>query len=523
MKRMVSFFVSVTLFFVMLTACQPTPDNPIIQGVDHDRLIEMAENEGQNNNYGNIVDFSKLLAIPERYQAQRQWGDERLSLNADAEIFVPDYVLPVVRVEPKNFTQEFVNKVHEILIGDTLMFEVSEELTQQQIELQIYDVRQRSVEVEREFENGNITEEQNFLLLDELKGMLDELEKKYASAPAYVDNIPATAEIKIQNQNGRYINGFAIQENPGFNNVGKNFWVINNNERGGDFIDEQLDIDTAIMGSTLLFWRESGTCFDYEERPVEIANIGIQELSEETFPLTALEYVKTVNAIDIVEGFIENLDINEEMKIGEINFYYVMPSKVLETEKCEFRDTWGERLAEIRGGKFDDEIIDIHINFELNRHHRGVPVTTAQFAGANSDGSFNSHWEYESIGVTISLQYGIISFGWLSPYQIIETVVDSSAMLQFDEITEIFENMFRVHFDETDVIRTGTIDRVTLSLRRVTEQNNIDGGLLVPAWDFWGDIDPPLRQEVWFAHSIEPPMLTINAIDGSVIDLKRGF
>ena len=58
------------------------------------------------------------------------------------------------------------------------------------------------------------------------------------------------------------------------------------------------------------------------------------------------------------------------------------------------------------------------------------------------------------------------------------------------------------------------------------DQNNIGYGLFVPAWDFYGTMtvswpdspeDPPQN---WLSNE---PLITINAIDGTVIDLDKGY
>jgi hypothetical protein len=67
------------------------------------------------------------------------------------------------------------------------------------------------------------------------------------------------------------------------------------------------------------------------------------------------------------------------------------------------------------------------------------------------------------------------------------------------------------------------INRVTLSLHRIIEQNSNESGLLVPVWSFYGKLvtdpdDPVFRSEI-----LGVSFLTINAIDGSIIDLYKGY
>ena len=57
------------------------------------------------------------------------------------------------------------------------------------------------------------------------------------------------------------------------------------------------------------------------------------------------------------------------------------------------------------------------------------------------------------------------------------------------------------------------IDRIELGLMRVYEQNNLDTGVIVPVWDFYGKING----------KSEGTYLTINAVDGSIIDRVGGY
>ena len=67
------------------------------------------------------------------------------------------------------------------------------------------------------------------------------------------------------------------------------------------------------------------------------------------------------------------------------------------------------------------------------------------------------------------------------------------------------------------------IQKVVLTLRRIQEQNASDVGLLVPVWDFYGSETIEYSGEPRTTLERELPILTINAIDGSVIDLTKGY
>ena len=68
------------------------------------------------------------------------------------------------------------------------------------------------------------------------------------------------------------------------------------------------------------------------------------------------------------------------------------------------------------------------------------------------------------------------------------------------------------------------VNKIQLGLQRVSEMNNIDAGLLIPAWSFYGDV---VTETTDGAKDIlqtgSDCLLTINAVDGSIIDLAKGY
>ncbi len=66
------------------------------------------------------------------------------------------------------------------------------------------------------------------------------------------------------------------------------------------------------------------------------------------------------------------------------------------------------------------------------------------------------------------------------------------------------------------------ISRVRLNLMRIKAKNNATSGLLVPVWDFYGT-QVFGDGEVHVVPLEETIVLTINAIDGSMIDRELGY
>ena len=167
----------------------------------------------------------------------------------------------------------------------------------------------------------------------------------------------------------------------------------------------------------------------------------------------------------------------------------------------------------------------------------GVPITytdnkisSNMWIGDETTGEpLIASWPYESVQFIID-DTGIVEFVWESPYEIAETVTEFSALKSFDEIEDVFSKMILITkaYPDQEVTLTFDIDRAQLGLMRIMEKNNPGTALLVPVWDFYGTMTMEYTDQNGNKQSdtIDEPHtshLTINAIDGSIIDRQQGY
>jgi hypothetical protein len=140
-------------------------------------------------------------------------------------------------------------------------------------------------------------------------------------------------------------------------------------------------------------------------------------------------------------------------------------------------------------------------------------------------------WQYETFQILINDE-GILTLEWDSPIEVTGTTVENSTLLPFSSIKDMFEKRMRdtyepqaKHADITDM--AVNITRVSLEFERIAEQDSIENGLLVPVWNFYGTVTEHYTGEGHDEYTNgfdEPwPLLTVNAIDGSVIDTGMGY
>lgn len=146
-------------------------------------------------------------------------------------------------------------------------------------------------------------------------------------------------------------------------------------------------------------------------------------------------------------------------------------------------------------------------------------------------------WWMENVQIKVGKD-GILSFTWTAPST--EPVVKEtqSALLPFEEIASIADTMLPIVIvgpKETPLVDLDRINgfdthmdveitKVSLTLMRIRDKGSLQG-TIVPVWDFWGtwswyDVD---KAEDQHGNFTTQPMLTINAVDGSIVDRQLGY
>jgi hypothetical protein len=68
------------------------------------------------------------------------------------------------------------------------------------------------------------------------------------------------------------------------------------------------------------------------------------------------------------------------------------------------------------------------------------------------------------------------------------------------------------------------ITSIRFGYTRVRDADVYDEGLLVPAWDFYGElVYDPEGDAPEYRFMYDESMFTINAVDGSIIDRQQGY
>ncbi|MDO4565677.1 MAG: DUF6034 family protein [Clostridia bacterium] len=173
------------------------------------------------------------------------------------------------------------------------------------------------------------------------------------------------------------------------------------------------------------------------------------------------------------------------------------------------------------GGFYFTILLPIHYGMPSYDYSTYNGSTTGYQAAV---GSYTRTDPQESVYMTV--YKGEVSYmDWNSPLYITEVLNEDVELLSFDEIMEIFQRQvpMNIYFDEGAEGASDTliVTVIRLSYMRV-KQIDSDEYYLLPVWDFLGygaEATTEWEREWYNGQSF----LTINAVDGSIVNRNLGF
>ena len=181
---------------------------------------------------------------------------------------------------------------------------------------------------------------------------------------------------------------------------------------------------------------------------------------------------------------------------------------------------------------------------DITQTHDGTVYQDYQYwdyACKDSENPDTVSWDLENILLDVG-KNGVLRFAWTAPSTKPVVRQAESTLLPFEEIAAIADTMLpeviqgpdgRVlvevdQYNGFDTRMDVDITKVSLSLMRIRDKGSLQG-TIVPVWDFWGtsdwyDAEPNAYgyQEKGMNYDFQP-MLTLNAVDGTVVDRQLGY
>lgn len=546
--------MGIVMSAMLLSACQKTPKESIVKEKDFDKMIEQARGQSEDNddsgkgltteesrnnngalteNSGNDNGLIKEENGSENGQPDGQSSNTysvtienenlHVGLSGEADIEAPQAdSMSVIRIWQKTISQEMVDRLLNKVLPEEKLYDgyATFTRTRQDVEAEITRWKQEITEMENKIAGGSYTEEEGRKYLTEYQKALEQLAEQYQQAPVQV-------EITDYPVDGNFRTGKINLNGRTFNNQGTDevVYVVNDGNKG-TYVSVYAQ-NSDLYGNYLRFRRcKNGyiSCNDSMDNESEgMAPAGSKERwnaengahSESNYgvpfgQLTVYENepvtISKDKAIEAAEQFLQDLDMTDEYGYYESELCCEIPNIRLYAEGA----SEGYRTVYV---------------LTFLRKIDGVPVNNIAEAksteGWQGKDYVKKNWPGERVLVYVN-DDGVVGMDINAPLEITEVVVDHSSLQSFAQISRIFEQMAVIkNANESEAVFTEiTLQKVTLGYTRISARDNFEEGYLVPVWDFRGKIK---RTGVETEVKTDASILTINAIDGTIIDRRLGY
>lgn len=399
------------------------------------------------------------------WKTELETNDGEISIHVNAKVNWPEKAdLPVVYVRPHAITTDEVNVAAKELFGDVPLYDASHYTDKNRLEQEIIAWR---ADLESLETNGTWSEISlagspglpSDYVEEEIEWVKSKIEEAENNYQKAPDTVPVITEIVF-----RQLNGYKSLS-------------LRNDDR------IPADLGVSIMDET------DDSYLEFRDWNGVIYN-GFSDLQEDdALDLT----ISKEEALNLSVGFVEKLGIDAS-------------------------------VTNIQGIKSNGAVAYLFI---FSRNIEGIPCKYVESTGGalGIDGSeFRNPWNAERIEVMVN-DDGIIGFEWESPPEIIETINENVSIKAYDEIIEIAEKILPMQFAKEVLAenkREITICEMSMNMMRVAKRGTDNEYYYLPVWDLLGYYGDEENKDTESTNR-KRAFLTINAVDGSVIDRNIGF
>jgi hypothetical protein len=518
-KKVISISLCAALI-ASLCGCQKNPEKSVVVHKDMDNLIE----EAQDTENG-TVDVAEAVKNYDSYETTLSSESLNVSVDVDAKVDIPDVSqLSVYRVSQKKVSQEFADKLIETFMpGETLYDGAALSIeTRDELEPQIQALQEQ---IDQADADEDMSDEDKQVYQNELQETLDEYREEYENAPEKLnmENYTSDGQLKTADEwlnQGGYEEYYEWQKS--LNADGEILYVvtgdkklyIQNNSSYGNCIRFTRGEATPLASPVSSVFVDSTELDRLENGDKEYEGVALIWPADEAVPAT------------VISDYGNLSDISEtQTTISETEAKAIADETLSKLGIEDFDLSASGKYSEVCGEEASG--YQTYYILQYMRVLDGTMVTFDNISkheeGWSGDSYVKNFWPLESIEFRIN-DDGIVGFTYNAPLEVTETVVDKSAIKTFDEIKDTFEEMVLITnaSDDEDESLDIDINRVVLGYARISEADSFDTGLMVPVWDFIG-ISNVKNSEGYTYSSSYGGQMTINAVDGTVIDRSLGY
>jgi beta-lactamase regulating signal transducer with metallopeptidase domain len=507
-KLIAGILAAVMIVACFTTACQPTPEEDVVV----------------NKGDGKLEDaIASSDASTQEYEAPSHWMDSTeiadLSVSIDADVNVPDIdQFPVGVLTADEITQDQADKIMEVLLQGATLYEqgpdLDEAVTKEQIMERIVEIQQDISDPNSDFntkcEKGTPEYEEG---LASRQAQIESLQEQYATAPDTMPEVqPASTKFE-QDMDSTILAPLAIPEDA---TDEEREQIEAENKEKQEHPEKYLPYEITGVATlnngqhAYLNITKNSTYF----------GVGAElELWPERYDVPVVPCEKT---LEQAEGLA--LDTVRALGLDYLNIAAVNTGYTIE------RDSETQKATAIH---------ECHV-FYLARQLNGVVSNYALYIEPK-DYQY-AVWEaYEYVQIVINEQ-GVACFTWNNPTKLLSMENENVTLKPFSEIQEIFKKQITIKGawntttaqDENVISRRIVIEEARLGLMRTVRQDRPGEYLLLPVWDFYGYEVNKCEEQIYQGPELDEnneytvrdfgrSYLTINAIDGSVIDRGLGY
>lgn len=475
MKRFL-ILILLSIMLILLASCQPNPDNPIVVNKGDGKLADLITQENHEQYKFDYTDWK------EKYIAY----DDNISkvpihVFADAYIKVPEVKqFPIVNIKQRNFSKNDLKTMTEIFFSGDIKSSGSGYMTPEEISQAIVELKQTIYKLQ------NNTEINSEGTISHLEDKIKQYENKLSNSVEFA-SLTSVDWDKI-NDDPVYVSLSSLDN-------GKTSAILINNSASNES-------RMAYYESKYAYLIEFGS-----------GNVTAYQPNGQKSPQGTR--ISLNEAIQLADNVVEKLD--KDMQ------YYGYSIRTKE----QFEAIW-------EVSSVTNECYVLH----YTRQIQNVPITyTSQ--SAQYSGEYGEPWNYEYMTFYVD-DTGIIAFAWDNPKQVFETLNSNVALLPFEKIKDCFKKQviiknatlsdFSEYYDYTIM----KVSRVELGMTIVKKKDTKDEFMAIPVWDFFGGLtwaytDKAMKEwkeskKIYDTITWEDlSELTINAIDGSIIDRSLGY
>lgn len=519
-------------FAAFTTGCQPTPEKPVVQNKAESRLEEkIQETSAPESRYD----------APKTLNESFNGKDKRVKINLGADVSVPAVAsFPVVEIVPDDVSLDFVGKAAQVLLEGKPVYEPKTALTKSELQTQILDLQKTLADPKHSSSDGLNADDPQ--IVADTKKMFQERIKIFQELMKMAPAENERKEAKLEFHPSKYY------EDPAMYAENVAMWKsLPKDDQAQELLDQYEDVQKIVLDAELdngyygtitaenydgendrwnrITFAKSKTLGTRPKPYIDWSTVGEAKITEE-------------DAAKMGQELLSKLGI-EGMGLSEL---YPMESQAAEGS--------------------DGKIYGYSLYYQ--REYAGVGAIDEEATeGLSSEERYGPMYRQEYIKISIADDQ-VASFEWQSPSKQVRVENANVELKPFDEILGAFKQQMSVEYTLEKLSRympenpdykeyvshlvSGKVDikSVKLGMVRLAVKDKPGAYRMVPAWKFYGseeiksdgkgqsdmDKDKAARIDdmkakgaLKMVYNSDKPNVyqTINAIDGSIIDWKKGY